>query len=64
MKLLRDLDIRALLALLIVVVIVGRYAATGDVDLRKTLESAFTIAIGYYLGSSKSSADKDRTGAS
>lgn len=56
-RLAAELDIRSLLALLIVSVVCYRYAA-GDADLSSTFQNAFMIAVGYYLGSSKGSADK------
>lgn len=55
-----DLDIRGVIALAIVLAVVGRYLVAGTVSLEDTLKSAFMVAVGYYLGSSKSSADKDR----
>lgn len=58
MRFLRDLDIRSVIALAIVLAVVGRYAATGAVSLEEVLKSAFMVAVGYYLGSSKGSADK------
>ena len=57
-KLLRELDVRSVLALLIVLAVVGRYMWSGTTTLEESLKSAFMIAVGYYLGSSKGSADK------
>ena len=58
MKALRELDIRSVIALLIVLAVVGRYVWDGTASLEEALKSAFMIAVGYYLGSSKGSADK------
>lgn len=57
MRVLRELDVRSLIALLIVAALLYRYVA-GDIDLADTVKSAFMIAVGYFLGSSKGSADK------
>lgn len=63
----KSLDIRASLALILVGAFVGALAFKLYMELEagsfeKTLESLVTIAVGYFLGSSKSSSEKDAAG--
>jgi hypothetical protein len=49
---------RSVIALMIVAAVVARYLSADVSTLEESLKSAFMIAVGYYLGSSKGSTDK------
>lgn len=54
-----NVDGRLIIALLIIVLFAAAYVRFHDNEMTGALIGAFSGAWGYYLGSSKSSADKD-----
>ena len=56
----RNLDIRELMAMTILLAFVGALIFAYSESLEKTLENVLMIAVGYYLGSSKGSGDKNQ----